>query len=752
MGGTVGRMSTQEGEEYSISLQPETVGIGIGLNKRQVELSRFDTGGVLGLYGSALGYGVERGLVSLGVPEEVEKTIPEQEFKLWAGTGIYNPLTGQYDPQKINFPERTEIKTPARTYGDILATGRYFVPYVGAPLFFGEVGEKAYKGTLTTGEALITGGILLTAGALRGTRFLKNPRITREALIVDSKIPTPFGTVTKATERNIYFDTTLGKPVVKETGSQFKLLGQTGREGSKVVIKTPRSIFFERVYKQIGVPKKYQQTGWGKPLYGGVYQLDKEGYKKALELLKKQGYTKSQARNILRLRRPQLIQDYVKGEVTTLATEDSLKIGLFGKRVTKGIAGEKGGVKFLVRKPKESFIDTLAKPTKTEKGIEISEFEEQLTKLWRPEGKKIELFKGITGTKSIKEYPGAELFGQVDVSRRVIPLKRSFETGKAKVLVSKGEPEIIITDLSIGESLGFMGGGKKSSKQFLEQMYKLEQAKAGTVLSIVKPKRVPKVSKTEEVLDITPTTSIWAGTGLYERTSGVSALEFGRQDQTILPVTLSGIIQPVRTETRQEFKVIQDIRPKTETRLDVKPSLKLFEGLKTTLQERIALKERQAQKELLKQELVSKQAVRQVMKQALATKAVTTKVPTIKTPKIKFPLFKKIGDDEEEIKIGEDEFEVFIKKKGKDISIGEFKTLPSAETTLKSELLETLRASGFVTKGGKKIELDIGKFGAGFRPSKRDPFRIVQRKRRRIKTGGEIGEILKSRRKGGFFK
>jgi len=33
----------------------------------------------------------------------------------------------------------------------------------------------------------------------------------------------------------------------------------------------------------------------------------------------------------------------------------------------------------------------------------------------------------------------------------------------------------------------------------------------------------------------------------------------------------------------------------------------------------------------------------------------------------------------------------------------------------------------------KKIELDIGKFGEGFRPSKRDPFRIVQRKRRRIK-------------------
>ena len=40
----------------------------------------------------------------------------------------------------------------------------------------------------------------------------------------------------------------------------------------------------------------------------------------------------------------------------------------------------------------------------------------------------------------------------------------------------------------------------------------------------------------------------------------------------------------------------------------------------------------------------------------------------------------------------------------------------------------------------------------GFRPSKVEPFRVVQRKTKRIKTAGEIGEILQVRKSGGFFR
>jgi hypothetical protein len=110
----------------------------------------------------------------------------------------------------------------------------------------------------------------------------------------------------------------------------------------------------------------------------------------------------------------------------------------------------------------------------------------------------------------------------------------------------------------------------------------------------------------------------------------------------------------------------------------------------------------------------------------------------IKSDRLTFSDKKKIEDEED--------FGVFVRKKGEDIEIGQFGTIKEAKSKLKSELTETLRASGFITKKGKPIDFNGGTFGTGFRRSKTDPFRIVERKGRRIKKGtGEVAEILKSR-------
>ena len=90
-------------------------------------------------------------------------------------------------------------------------------------------------------------------------------------------------------------------------------------------------------------------------------------------------------------------------------------------------------------------------------------------------------------------------------------------------------------------------------------------------------------------------------------------------------------------------------------------------------------------------------------------------------------------------------YEVFVRRFGKDVSIGKAKTEAGASFRLRKELVGTARASGFVKKEGRIIPISLGK---GFRKSKKDKFRVVQRRERRISSLGEKQEIS---RKGQLF-
>lgn len=85
-------------------------------------------------------------------------------------------------------------------------------------------------------------------------------------------------------------------------------------------------------------------------------------------------------------------------------------------------------------------------------------------------------------------------------------------------------------------------------------------------------------------------------------------------------------------------------------------------------------------------------------------------------------------------------FEIFARKAGKDIKVGKAKTEQEAFKLLKEKLKGTLRASGFVKKGGKKVRPPILLNGE-FRKSKEDPLRVVQKKTKRLGTFGETKEI-----------
>lgn len=88
-------------------------------------------------------------------------------------------------------------------------------------------------------------------------------------------------------------------------------------------------------------------------------------------------------------------------------------------------------------------------------------------------------------------------------------------------------------------------------------------------------------------------------------------------------------------------------------------------------------------------------------------------------------------------------FEVFTKKKGKDVSIGKFGTKESAEKALFKELKSTLRASGKIKEGERTLGLGElgGKFKTKeFRAGKSDSGQIVQRRGFRLGTRGETSE------------
>ena len=93
-------------------------------------------------------------------------------------------------------------------------------------------------------------------------------------------------------------------------------------------------------------------------------------------------------------------------------------------------------------------------------------------------------------------------------------------------------------------------------------------------------------------------------------------------------------------------------------------------------------------------------------------------------------------------------FEVFTRKFGEDIKIGKARTKEAAVGILKKRIGTTLRASGFIEKGGVKLKASEIKLGSTFGVSKKDEFRIIEKKTKRIKRGTmEIPEIISFKRK-----
>lgn len=166
-------------------------------------------------------------------------------------------------------------------------------------------------------------------------------------------------------------------------------------------------------------------------------------------------------------------------------------------------------------------------------------------------------------------------------------------------------------------------------------------------------------------------------------------------------------------------------------------------GLKTqqkqnTNQQQKSL-QKQAQSSLLKTNQAQKQVQRLRQEARQQIKQQTLKKNVLK-PMVRIPAFFKTSRAPKRISHPFGDFGVFVRKGGKDVFLTSAKSEEEAFGILFGSLDKTLRASGFVGYKGTKVKPRSLPFG--FRTGKYDPFRVVEKRSRRLNMPTEVSEIL----------
>lgn len=293
---------------------------------------------------------------------------------------------------------------------------------------------------------------------------------------------------------------------------------------------------------------------------------------------------------------------------------------------------------------------------------------------------------------------------------------RVFRIDKRKIRRTEG------WDMRIG------GMGKKSNRPiYLQQKSQnifpsIETASRSISKTVAKPKQEAFSSPL-----IRQEQSQWYGKGAYERTESVSA--GGIKEDTF------GITSFVETPTfREAQRSNQRIRqqPKTKQKEDVFSGFNEAFGLRTpqsTKQpQRISQQYRQQQKQ--------GQGTTQTFNWLTGERINTPRTTGGFNPSVSYRTSKgRI------LHSAPGRFVIVVKRYGVDSVIGEAATLAEAKQILSYNLKSTLGASGFISSGGRKQDVS-GLWGNMFTRAKKDPFRLVQRRGKRLSSRSEVGEIM----------
>ncbi len=643
-------------------------------------------------------------------------------------------------------PSKVITEEGARAGGKFVGDiGKYAIPYAGAGFFAadieGEIRDYDYNpisfAKEEPGQAALLGGVLLTAGALRGVKYARTPRILKGSVRGGEviRLPSTIKGARVSTERGVknilkFQDRAIRTPVTAYQQTPFQ----------KFLRKEPELVVVQRGQTYVGEPVANifgKGVDIDKPFLYRFGRVGKKGNIVNERFFKTRvGQKRIDPESIVNL--PRRDQYTFEKLFETTKTKSPTK----AERIKDIVSEDEFLQKGLTEQIELAKIGTGRATTLTGTGTVVTPVGNL--------GKGVKTFRIETGAKDVTK-PLGRASGKVDVSRDILI--------QYPTVSAEGTGVQVIS-----------GTGKRSSPEFLSKMWQTPKAiQRPDIKKIVS--KTPKPSTIVEQATTRPAESIWAGTGLYERTTGGASIsQIGESQQTtIQPVLLSARLEQQRIDTTPTTfqdvtpRTFVDLSPRVDTGIDVKldtiqrPALTLMTETKTdqlprTLtRQQDRLSERQAIQQATKQRQRLKTGLFTPQKTTTKTPIKTPKPKTPKTPKFKLPLPSKSPSISSLGKgIDEDEFKVFVRKKGEDVKIAEFGTLESARTKLQSELTETLRASGFISKGKDKLGFkDVGLTGSQFRPAKRDKFRIVEKRERRIKKGtGEVTEILKARKGG----
>lgn len=365
----------------------------------------------------------------------------------------------------------------------------------------------------------------------------------------------------------------------------------------------------------------------------------------------------------------------------------------------------------------------------------------ELIKYSRPDGEEV---KTITGT-----------FGDDRTSTEIV--QRIF---RKFILKGTGTTEFIQP-----KKVDFVTPAIRQTKVKLSvdniQQFGIKEQVTKTINEVVQKLEPPKVlvktdlSTSIQSPKVFPAQSEFYGTGTYETTQFglpvAGALSMNLQPESLQlenqVLIKDQILIKESAKIRERLGLLQPVIIKDSIKIQQIPSLKPITSIKPEIKvkdiQKIAqvLQVKQLQKLQVLQQIKTKQVTRQVIQRPTRLRTPAQIKPIKVVPLISVGLGKgklqRLAS-----KVDTDEFKVFVRKQDKDIELGTFGTKERARTELVKELRGTLRASGFVEKGGKKIKVsELGIVSPEFRIGKRDEFRLVQRKERRLGTRGETKEV-----------
>lgn len=609
-----------------------------------------------------------------------------------------------------------------------------------------QIEEKLRKNKLLMGGAFVGGG-LIVRGASKGGSYLfgKVVRETPKGFKVTTRASEFFGKRVRVGKGNIevkpsqkgkYFEfEKLEKPV-----KDIDVVENIGVDFGKKTIYPEQQIAQRGAEGRMTIVKKVTSSGKENVLYEGVPYFQRKEYSKEFEYLKNL-FGERQARQTLRLVSPKVQKQFLEGQVNIV--KDFAKANFISK----------------IRKPKIVLNERIGLKTRGGR----TDIKTMPSLRFGKEKQFLEVGVGVEGQigKNVINIKALDVSSRVGRVKKLTPIVIN---GKEIQRIQSGTIDVPIKDVNLRtgrtllvkreapktENLGFRGGGRKSSQEYLDSLYSQElkvvpKVDTKPIKRIETSTQIPEVKETPLMVGGTGLKEVpYAGTGLYERTESVSI-------QTIKPTKIDSIKSNVLQDFSQKgVSIIPLFKNKTElkktpfqkTKVKTIQEIKPMEETKSKIEVKLGQLSKTKQRTILK----TKQTTSTEAKSPLKPRERITPKPSIKP---KLPLLKRL---KERIRKEQDFFTAFVKKKGKEIEIGKAKTKEEAELLLKSKLVKTLRASGGIKFGELKLKSKEINLGLGFRPSKKDPFSIVEKKSKRLRRGGTGQQIQFFRKTNGRNK